>query len=268
MARTAGCNRSGTNRQAHRDGISRPAATFGFVRDAKQRLASQPGVEGVTFMAGVLPPWFDPDVHIALQGVPSDALSSVQRHAVDADFLGVMDITLLQGRALHATDHGDAPRVALVSETLARAIAGGNGKSAIGRTLQLVRNAERRDLTAPIEVVGIVADVRYHGPIAARTVDHDLYVPLGQAPGRVLSIAVHTSMDAAQLIPQFQRELGRLAPTSPPALDFDDGSRAEAAVRQRAPACLADRCLWRQCFAPGSPRCVWRPCPHREQAPG
>jgi putative ABC transport system permease protein len=42
-----------------------------------------------------------------------------------------------------------------------------------------------------------------------------LYVPIGQAPDRVLSIAVHTSTDAALLIPQLQRELGRLAPTSP-----------------------------------------------------
>jgi predicted permease len=190
-------------------------AMFGFVRDAKQQLASQPGVAGVSFMAGVLPPWFDADVHLALDGVPSAALSSVQHHSIDADFLGVMDIALLHGRALHATDDVDAPRVALVSETLARAIAGGDGSGALVRPVQLVRDAARRELTEPIEVVGIVEDVRYHGPLTARTADHDLYVPIEQAPDRVFSIAVQTSTDAALLIPQLQRELGRLAPTSP-----------------------------------------------------
>ncbi len=186
-----------------------------FVRDAKAQIGAYPGVRKVTFIAGILPPWFDSRRNLALNGEPNEALKQTGRHAVDPDFLETMDIALLQGRKLLADDRADSPQVGLVSQSLARFMAGGDGSGAIGKTLQLVVDDETEELSPPIEIVGVVEDIRYHGPLSDRKADYDLYIPIDQAPQSVMSFAIHSSVDPATLIQPIQRELGKLAPTSP-----------------------------------------------------
>jgi predicted permease len=186
-----------------------------FARDAKAALAGQPGVRAVSFMAGVLPPWFDPEVQLGVGGAARPELSAVNRHPVDEDFFGVMDIAIRDGRAFLPTDRADTRRVAVVSHSVARALAGGDGRDALGRTVQILRDPRQPSTAEPFVVVGIAEDVRYHGPRAARAGDHDLYIPMAQAPSSILSIAVETERDARLLLPTIQRILGRLAPTSP-----------------------------------------------------
>jgi putative ABC transport system permease protein len=192
-----------------------PETQLAFVREAKALLAAQPGVRAVSFVAGVLPPWSDTEVPLAVDGVPRPALSAVNRHAVDDEFFGVMDIALHDGRTFLPADGPDARRVAVVSVSLARALVGGDGRRAMGATLQIARDARQVDPPAPIEIVGVVEDVRYLGPRADRRADHDLYLPIAQAPSPILSIAVVTDRDPGLLLGTLQRALGRLAPTSP-----------------------------------------------------
>ena len=191
------------------------ASQINFVRDAKARLETYPGVRKVSFIAGILPPWFDDRFDLAINGEPNDGLKQIGRHAIDPDFFETLSIPLLQGRGIQSTDRAETPQVAVVSKSLARFIAGGEGSGIIGRTLQLVTDPATKRLSPPIEIVGVVKDVRYHGPLADRKADYDLYVPITQAPQSVMSVAFYTSVDPATLIVPLRRELGHLAPTSP-----------------------------------------------------
>ena len=186
-----------------------------FAREAKAALAAQPGVRAVSLMGGVLPPWFDPEVQLAVGGVPRPELAQVNRHPVDDDFFDVMGIALRDGRPFLPSDRADTRRVAIVSASVARALAGGDGRASLGRTFQILRDPRQPSTAEPMLVVGIAEDVRYHGPLDERSADHDLYVPMSQAPSSILSIAIVVDRDPAVLLPSLQRTLGRLAPTSP-----------------------------------------------------
>jgi predicted permease len=186
-----------------------------FVREAKAALAAHPGVTQVSFIAGVLPPWFDPDVPLAVGGAARPDLSAVRQHSVDERFFDVMEIPLLAGRAFTPGDDAGAPRVALVGRSVARALAGGDGLGAVGRSIGLVGAMHDPTAITPVEIVGVVADVRYNGPRGATLRDHDIYLPMAQRMSGTLSIAITTSMDPAVLLPSFRRTLTRLAPTSP-----------------------------------------------------
>jgi putative ABC transport system permease protein len=191
-----------------------PASQLAFVREAKSTLEALPGVAGVAFVAGVLPPWIDGVAPIAVGGVPRPELAA-DRHAVDDDFFGTMGIPVSEGRAFHAGDQADSRRVAVVSQSLARAIAGDARRSAVGTTIQIARDARQAAAADEIVIVGVVADVRYHGPNAARRADHDLYVPIAQRPDETVSIAIHARRDPTLLMGAVRRAIGRLAPTSP-----------------------------------------------------
>ena len=194
-----------------------PSATerLAFVRAAREALQAQPGVAGVTFLSGVLPPWVDDAAPIAVAGVPRPELSGVHRHPVDEHFLDVMAIALESGRGFRPSDDAAALPVAIVSRTLARAVAGGDGRDAVGRTIQIGRDARALERAPPITIVGVVEDVRYHGPLGERSADHDLYIPMAQAPSAIISIAVATTREPAEVLGAIRRTLGRLAPTSP-----------------------------------------------------
>jgi predicted permease len=192
-----------------------PESRLAFAREARARLEAQPGVRRASIMASVLPPWFDTEVRIAAGGEEREEIAVVPLHGIDTAFLDVLDIPLLRGRAFGDRDHAAAPRVALVSESLARALQPSLDGEPLGRSIQTIT----RDgtLSAPVEVVGVVADVRYNGPLAAPRAAGftDLYLPLEQIPDEVLSIALWTDTDPAALVDSMQRVLGGIAPTSP-----------------------------------------------------
>jgi len=195
-----------------------PQDQINFAERAKEVLGRYPGVRDVTFMAGILPPHDDTTADIALDGIPNEALRQVFRHAVDPEFLRVFAIPLKWGRNVARTDRRDTPQVAVVSETLARFLAGGDGRGALGKRFQLVRDARTQELTEPFEIVGIVGDVLYMGPRSINEglpTHFDVYVSMYQFPAQTLSTAVVTERDPATMIPPLQRELGRLAMTSP-----------------------------------------------------
>jgi predicted permease len=186
-----------------------------FAREAKAGLAQLPAVRGVSFTAGLLPPWVDDRVPLAVRGEPRAELAGVNRHPVDEDFFRVLDIDIQAGRSFNSGDRLGSQPVAIVSRALARAIAPGDGTGAIGTTLQIARNLDAVQRATPLQIVGIAEDVRYHGPRAERTADHDLYVPMTQSGGSVLSIAVHTDGDPSLALNDIRQTLGTVAPTSP-----------------------------------------------------
>jgi predicted permease len=172
---------------------------------------SEPGVVQTAVMAGVLPPWFDDTTTVLV--APDAPLRDAGWHAVDAAYFDVMEMRLLDGRLFAPGDRHTDAATAIVSETLARRIHDATGRTAIG---QRVRLAPARSHTpAAIDVIGVVNDVEYHGPLRPRPVDADIYVPIERGRATALSIAVVTTGDPGTMIEPLSRVLGRLAPTSP-----------------------------------------------------
>ena len=190
---------------------STPERQLAFTAESKAAIMALPDVRAVTTMMGVLPPWFDVNVAVLLEGEETPALAAVQHHAVDTDFFRVLDVPIRFGRGVESGDQAGSERVAVISESLARVIAG-NPADAVGRMLHTRRTQAEEE---PRRIVGVTEDVQYHGPLSLRPIDYDIYVPMTQDADETISIAVIANGDPAALIDDVQRALGQLAPTSP-----------------------------------------------------
>jgi putative ABC transport system permease protein len=186
------------------------AARLALAEAIKTSFDAFPGVTRSTVMAGVLPPWFDDTVDVALG--PDQSVRDVGRHAIGPDFLEVMGMHVIRGRAFDLADRAAGGAGVLVSASMARRLSDSTGRDAIGQRLQLTMPGMGPGESA--EIVGVVNDVVYNGPLRPRP-DLDVYVPLERGGAGALSIAIHTTVDPASLIEPLSRELGRLASTSP-----------------------------------------------------
>jgi predicted permease len=174
------------------------ARSRAFYQALRERLAAEPGVTAVSYSQR-LPLMFSRTTDtIALAG----ATRSVDSAAIDPGYFEALKLPLLRGRPVLASDGSSAPRVAVVNETLARAIAPDG--AAIGATFRF------RD--ADTTVVGVARDAKYASldePTPAF-----VYVPLAQVeqPRRALLVrAEGRAMDAAIV-----RAVQALDPAIPP----------------------------------------------------
>lgn len=191
------------------------AAILRYADETRAALEAHPAVEGASVIAGTLPPWLDDEAALGRGGRVAPGLGAVGIHPVDPAFLDVMDIGLVAGRGLQPTDVAGAPRVAVVSAAVARTLAGGDGREAIGQTVAVGIGPDGSPAGTDVLIVGIAGDVMYTGPMGGRARQHDLYLPLAQAPRSVLSIAVATRGEGARLRDELVQLTSARAPTSP-----------------------------------------------------
>jgi predicted permease len=137
-----------------------------------------------------------------------DEQIEIPYNSVASDYFRTMDIPILAGRPLDERDREDSPRVAVVSQTLARRLWG--ERPALGRMLYLV------DLTAPevsekpFEVVGLARDIRSAtlleepGPM--------VYLSQEQRRHPRMTLVVRASTPFATLAPALRRALQQAHP--------------------------------------------------------
>ena len=192
------------------------AARLAFGERVKTIFGSMPGTHSVSVMSGTLPPWPNAERSVEQVGAPGVSIAVASRNVVDDAFFETLGVPLVFGRGIEPHDGPDDPPVAVVGRTLARRIGAGNEQAAIGASISLVETDEfamaRR---TAFQVVGVVEDVLYGGPRNSTDSGLDLYTPLSQSVGNVLSIAVHNSGNAQAMMPQFVKALASAAPTSP-----------------------------------------------------
>lgn len=125
---------------------------------------------------------------------------------VSADYFRVMNVPLLRGHVFDARDRLDAPRVCMVSETLAARL--WPGADALGKRLMLGRSEEDDWM----EVVGVVRAVRHQA--LEREPGPDLYKPTLQLAWKQLHFLVRTQpgLNPMSLIPAVQREIAAIEP--------------------------------------------------------
>jgi predicted permease len=125
---------------------------------------------------------------LSAPGVPGRQARIVH---VSARYFEAMGIPIVAGRALNENDRAGARPVAVLGETAARVLFG--GENAVGR---LVSGEKQYDAKNAIEVVGVARDVRFANP--GDPFGIVLYVPIEQSPAPITAVVVRTAGDPTQ----------------------------------------------------------------------
>jgi putative ABC transport system permease protein len=163
-----------------------------FFTQLTERVSTLPGVVAVG-VAQVLPIQSDYVLGFNIQGRPPDAPGdepSTNYYAVSPGYFKAMGIPLLRGRLFTEQDKKDAPRVAVINETMAKKFF--PNEDPIGKGINVTNGPERFR-----EIVGIVGDVKQYGldqPTTAQT-----YEPYLQTPFQNMTLVVRTDGNPAGL---------------------------------------------------------------------
>jgi predicted permease len=175
-----------------------------------RRIAAIPGVESAALLRGL--PMRANTVPIVVDGASSQTGSAVDAAMIAAGpgFFATLRIPLLYGRVFDTRDRADTPRVAVITERMARQYFG--AVNAVGR-----RFRSANDPNSWTEVIGIVPDTGT-GNFADDVLDpiappfYSSYTQSGTLPTTLIA---RTSGDAAALVAAMQRELRSVDVTLP-----------------------------------------------------
>jgi putative ABC transport system permease protein len=163
-----------------------------FFTQLIEKVQALPGVQAVGVTQS-LPIQSDYVLGFNIQGRPPDAPGedvSTNYYAVSPDYFKAMGIPLLRGRLFTEQDRKDAPRVALINETMAKKYF--PDEDPIGKHINVTNGPERFR-----EIVGIVSDVKQYGldqPTTAQT-----YEPFLQTPFSGMTLVVRTEGNPTSL---------------------------------------------------------------------
>ena len=169
--------------------------------ELQRRVAAIPGVESTALVRGL--PMQPNTVRIVVDGAAGQIGSEVEAAQLDAGpgFFETLRIPLLYGRVFDARDRADTPRVAVITETMARKYFG--AVDAVGRRFRLPN-----DPNSWTEVIGVVRDTGT-GDFADDVLD-PIAPPFYRShtqSGAPTTVIARTSSDAAALVVAMQREL-------------------------------------------------------------
>jgi predicted permease len=166
------------------------------------------GVKSATLASTA--PLFYPDITlIAPEGHrfrPGQESASVFSCTADEHYFDTVDIRILRGRGFLATDTADAPRVAVVNETLAAHY--WPGQDPLGKRFML------NSTYGPwVEIVGVARNSRYLF-IGEPPTDF-VYFPYRQHPQQRMTLMAQSTGDSASLMTPLREVVRRLDPNMP-----------------------------------------------------
>ncbi len=187
------------------------AAWGSVVQQVEQRIAALPGVQSACAAdATPLSGSFDRSI-VQLQRPGSEsgpAEVPIGVHRASPGYLRTLQVHLLAGRWFTEQDVAGAKRVVVINETMARRY--WPGTNPVGQSLDLSMAVEPG--YAPVEIVGVVGDVKYDD--MAAPFGNDIYVPYLQSGYPVYCLTVRTAGDplslaapVRQAVAAVQREL-------------------------------------------------------------
>ena len=184
-----------------------------YYRTLFERLASIPGVRSVggatTVPTSPLGPDFERPVWPLDRANDGAARIQAAVRMITPGYIPTLGLELVEGRAIDARDSPQAPRVIMISRTLARSL--WPGQSAVGK--QLVVDYSTAG-TYPSEIVGVIGDIRFRGPRSEPL--PEIYLSHAQRPYLILHVVVKADGDPRQLIPSV-REAMRIVDAQVPA---------------------------------------------------
>ena len=185
-----------------------PAQRAEFFRRLTQEMQAIPGVQSVAAVRylpltpGGLFIYFCPEGTVC-QGLGKDPFISTQQ--LTPDYFKTMRIPLLRGRFFDEHDVAGSNPVVIINETTARLHFA--GRDPIGMHITGTREK------IPMEIVGIVADVKSGGLSSATVAEMDQ--PFQQSPSSTMTIVVRSQGDPAALLSSTRRKIAELDPDLP-----------------------------------------------------
>ncbi len=170
-----------------------------FFRDLMQRIESIPGVKAAGIQGSGANVFFQPE------GQPPAAPGqepTASYKIVTPDYLKAMGTHLVSGREISASDIDGGAPVAVISETVARRY--WPRSSPIGRHLTVlarVYSGQRAASAKPLEIVGVVKDVRSYDLWRPEPA---IYVSFAQSPVPGGSLVVRTSVPPMSIAPSLR----------------------------------------------------------------
>jgi putative ABC transport system permease protein len=146
-----------------------------FYDQVHPRVSALPGVDAVA-SANVVPlNGYLATTGFTIEGVVTRNAPEAHYRMISSEYFRTLGISLKSGRAFTAADRGGSPPVAIVNETFARQY--WPGRSPIGTRMRL---DDGEAMPRPVQVVGVVGDVKHFGLDAETTIE--VYVPIAQVP--------------------------------------------------------------------------------------
>ncbi len=184
-----------------------------FYRQLEARVRMLPGVQSVSLAFGT------PMGHlnivnggaVTIEGHPTPAgqqAPALSFNNVDPGYLETMRIPLLRGRFFTDSDNQDAPRVAVVNQSMADKF--WPHEDPIGKRLTL---KPLNAIAQSMQVIGVATNSKY-GFITEDPTPL-FYVPMAQNFTSIETLQVRTWVDPESLIPAVRKEIRRLAPDLP-----------------------------------------------------
>jgi predicted permease len=168
-----------------------------------RRVNAVPGVRGATVVRA-LPTTggLGTNLQIESRRIPDPGHIGLLLQTVVPGYFGVMGLTLRQGRAFEPRDNvAGAPPVAVVNESFARRFWPSYPAQAtpVGDHLTVpILPSDPLHPSAPLEIVGVVADVRHGG--LARDPDPQVYIPDRLYPPQTAFLAVRADGNPLRIV--------------------------------------------------------------------
>jgi predicted permease len=181
-----------------------PAEAHRLFDELARRLRARPDVTHVAFSNRAPVDTSTPTVEVIVGDqvpVPGRRAPEATMYSASPEYFDAVGVSLVHGRPFRDDDALDAPRVAIVNETMARRF--WDGADAIGRRFRTAPGG------APIEIVGIARDSRYRS--LGETSQPHVYLPFAQSDGQSATVIVSSPSDPRPLLPVVQRELTQLS---------------------------------------------------------
>ncbi|PYT79765.1 MAG: hypothetical protein DMG40_15590 [Acidobacteria bacterium] len=173
------------------------AQLIAFSRQALSGIRALPGVQAagtVTFLP--LSGW-QGNRGVALKGQSTPENQLAVWNSVTPDYFRAMEIPLIEGRLFEERDDEHAPPVAVLSENLAHRLM--PNADLLGKWVDV------EGLEKPVEVVGVVGDVKQLGP-ASQTIA-GIYLPFSQVPAPIICFAIRANQDPSSVAKAAQQAI-------------------------------------------------------------
>lgn len=203
--------------------LAQEASFAAMLDEFRERLVSEPGVLGVTFVDRV-PRTGHPDYDIELEGASSLTARSAEGSEqspqrpeadvahIDPSYFEVLRAPMLSGRAFRVGDLAAGEKVAIVDQSFVDQLL--RGQNAIGRRVRFLDDAPfltDDESDSWYTIVGVASDLGMGRP-SKRGRAAGLYLPA--TPGRMdqLHIMVHTRSDPMTVAPRLREITGEVDP--------------------------------------------------------
>lgn len=176
-----------------------------FAAELERRVGEIPGVETASLSSNLPFRGGSTGSYIFRQGDTAEDRIRFHRHHVTPSYFETLGVELLEGRLLDDEDRGDSPGVIVITDAMAQRVY--PGESAVGKTMSL-----RPDDGMPVEVVGVVEDVRFRDlttSLMAEANSPDVFFSYWQIPSRTLEVAVRTA-NASSVVPAMRAVVAEL----------------------------------------------------------